>query len=434
MGDKNKIFLISAISVFIITTSGLFFLQEYILTVGDKIKSLASMVFVVDNSATNLNGNLLLKDEFATKTPEPLENPPEIVKGIYVTSWSASRGSYVGYLANLKRTTEVNAAVIDIKDYSGYIAYDAEMPDAERYSSKTEIIGNINSVVNKLHSEGIYVIARITVFQDPVLAKARPDLAVHSKAKLSSAPALSGPSIATLWLDNKKLAWIDPAAKEYWDYIAALSKNALSHGFDELNYDYIRFPSDGKLSDMSFTFWDGKTPKHEVIKEFFRYLRQELPDAKLSVDLFGLSTISADDLGIGQVIEDAYEYFDYVCPMVYPSHYAHGFRGYKNPAAYPYEVISNSIGTAQNRLISFQQKKAASVEENEPQRAAKLRPWIQNFNLKPDLDAGIVYNAKMINLEMKAVQDSTGDDFSGFLVWNPSNIYTAEAFSLSGAK
>jgi len=433
MENKNKIFLISAIFVFVITTFGLFFLQEYILTVANEIKSLASMIFAVGENTANLNGNLLLKDEFAAKIPEPLENPPEIVKGIYVTSWSASRGSYVGYLANLKRTTEVNAAVIDIKDYSGYIAYDAEMPDAERYSSKTKIISNINSVINRLHSEGIYVIARITVFQDPVLAKARPDLAVHSKAKLSAQlpPNLS---IATLWLDNKKLAWIDPAAKEYWGYIAALSKNALSHGFDELNYDYIRFPSDGKLSDMSFTFWDGKTPKHEVIKEFFQYLRQELPDAKLSVDLFGLSTISADDLGIGQVIEDAYEYFDYVCPMVYPSHYAHGFRGYKNPAAYPYEVISNSIGTAQNRLISFQQKRAASVETDEPQRMAKLRPWIQNFNLKPDVDAGIVYNAEMIDLEMKAVQDSTGDDFSGFLVWNPSNIYTVEAFNLSSAK
>ena len=139
--------------------------------------------------------------------------------------------------------------------------------------------------------------------------------------------------------DKSGLSWIDPAAKESWDYNIDIAKDALNKGFDELNFDYVRFPSDGNLKDMSFPFWDEETPKHLIIRQFFKYLRQELSDAKISIDLFGLSTVSSDDLGVGQVIEDAFEYSDYVCPMVYSSHYAYGFIGFENPAEYPYEVV-----------------------------------------------------------------------------------------------
>lgn len=326
----------------------------------------------------------------------------EIVKAIYLTSWSASRKDMIGYLIDIAKTTEINAVVIDIKDFSGYVAYDTTVPEVEKYGAEQIRISNIDSLIDKLHAEGIYVIARITVFQDPILARAKPDLAVHSKTEADS-----------LWFDNMGLAWIDPAAKESWDYNIAIAKDAANHGFDELNFDYVRFPSDGDLRDMSFPFWDGKLPKSMVIREFFKELRQELPDAKISIDLFGLSTVSSNDLGIGQIIEDAFEYFDYVCPMVYPSHYADGFRGYQNPAEYPYEVVKYSMEGALRKLMLYKQSQETNVQ---------LRPWLQDFDL------GAIYDVQMVRSEIQAVYDALGDDFNGFMLWSSSNFYTREAF------
>jgi hypothetical protein len=333
--------------------------------------------------------------------PSFKNNQPEEIKAIYVTSWSASRESYIDHMIDMARDTEINGVVIDIKDWSGYIAYDTALAEVEEYNAESIRIKDIDSLVQKLHEEGVYSIARITVFQDPILAKARPDLAVHSKAEPDS-----------LWLDKSGLAWIDPAAKESWDYNIAVAKEAVELGFDEINFDYIRFPSDGNLKDMSFPLWDENTPGHLVMREFFEYMRRELPEVNLSIDLFGLSTVNHDDLGIGQIIEDAFEYFDYVCPMVYPSHYAAGFLGYQNPADYPYEVVHYSVEKALERLSALD----PAGEKN-----VRLRPWLQDFDL------GAVYDAEMVRSQIEAVYDAAKDDFSGFMLWNSSNIYTKEA-------
>ena len=325
----------------------------------------------------------------------------KIVKAIYLTSWSISKNSFIDYLIDIARTTEINAVVIDIKDFSGYVAYDTAVRDVEKYGAEQKRISNIDSLIEKLHAEDIYVIARITVFQDPILARARPDLAIHSKAEADS-----------LWLDNSGLAWIDPAAKESWDYNIAIARDAVSHGFDEVNFDYVRFPSDGDLKNMSFPFWDEKVPKHLIIRQFFKHLREELSDAKISIDLFGLSTVSLDDLGVGQIIEDAFEYSDYVSPMIYPSHYADGFIGFQNPAEYPYEVVKYSLEGALKKLMVYKQSKETNVQ---------LRPWLQDFDLGAD------YDAEMVRTQIKAVSDALGDDFNGFMLWSSSNFYTIEA-------
>lgn len=336
---------------------------------------------------------------------EPVSSSPkndlEIAKAIYLTSWSAAKSKFIDYLIDIAKTTEINAAVIDIKDFSGYVGYDTTVPEVEKYKAEQIRIKNINELVQKLHKENIYVIARITVFQDPLLARARPDLAIKSKKEPTA-----------FWFDNAGLAWIDPAARESWDYNIAIAKDAAKIGFDEINFDYVRFPSDGDLQDMVFPFWDGKVPKNVVIREFFKYLRQELSGIKISIDLFGLSTVSSDDLGVGQIIEDGFEYFDYVCPMIYPSHYAVGFIGYENPAEYPYEVVKYSMEGALNKLQVYKK----TGENN-----AKLRPWLQDFDL------GAEYNAKMVRLEIKAVYDSAGNNFNGFLLWSSWNYYTREA-------
>ena len=341
-----------------------------------------------------------------------------VVKAVYVTSWSASRKDYIDYLINLAKNTEINSVVLDIKDWSGIIGYDTAVSEAEHYGAESIRIKNIEAFIQKLHDENIYVIGRIAVFQDPVLAKARPNLAVQSRAEMSLSPVhflsslVSSFSSLALWLDRLGLEWIDPASQENWDYNIAIAKDAISRGFDEINFDYVRFPSDGDLKDMVFPIWDGKTPKHLVIKDFFKYLRNQLPDAKLSVDLFGLSSSSLDDLGVGQVIEDAFPYFDYISPMIYPSHYATGFLGFENPAEHPYEVVNYSMKRASQRLSVFKESNESNVQ---------IRPWLQDFDL------GATYDAEMVRSEIQEVYDASGENFNGFMLWSPSNYYTETA-------
>lgn len=369
---------------------------------------------------------------------KPLPNQPKEIKAIYATGWSAGAPSKIEYLINLIKETELNAIIIDIKDFSGYIAYDINLLEVEKYKAKEVKIKKINSLIKRLHDENIYVIARITIFQDPILAKARPDLAIHSKSKLQannidiSNLAIKQLNNKTLWLDHKKLAWIDPAAKDAWNYNVAIAKDAANRGFDELNFDYIRFASDGNLNDMVFPFYDDKTPKNEIIKNFFSYLREKTKGAKISADIFGIATIKNDDLGIGQIIEDAYQYFDYVSPMIYPSHYEKGFLGYKNPANYPYEMVKYSTEAALRRLTIYNQQlmtnsSSSLVISRESLVKAKLRPWLQDFNLGAD------YNVEMVKKQIQAVYDSassTPELINGFMLWDPKNEYTKEALKI----
>ncbi|MCR4275652.1 MAG: putative glycoside hydrolase [Candidatus Wolfebacteria bacterium] len=368
------------------------------------------------------NENAINSSSTEKKLNEFVRNPvfintPDVVKGIYLTSWSGGSKKKIDEVIKLSKTFGINSVVIDIKDFSGYLAYDTGLEQVKKYKAHEIKIANITDVINKLHSENIYTIARITVFQDPVMAKTRPDLAVRRK------------STGGIWLDRKGLGWIDPSNKDYWNYIVDISKDARSRGFDELNFDYIRFPSDGNLADMEFPSWNRKIPKHEIIREFFKHLRDNLPGVKISADLFGLATIQKDDLGIGQIIEDAYENFDYVSPMVYPSHYASGFLGYKSPAKYPYEVIKYSMDSAVKKLSLLDGSAGATSTASASstnliasnKKFAELRPWIQDFDLGAD------YNVQMVKLEIDAIKDALGSGFTGFMLWSPSNIYTVEA-------
>ena len=225
--------------------------------------------------------------------PKRSVNPPRVFKGLYLSFWSTTVPDRVDGVIKLARNGSVNAVVIDVKDATGRVGFDTSVPEAIAYQARHRIIRDLGALVGRLQHAGLYVIARIVVFTDPKLAGARPELAVHSKSKLSGEePRLSG---ATLWLDNRKLAWLDPAAIEVWDYNVAIAKDVLRSGVDELNFDYIRFPSDGELNDMYFPVWRGKLPRRQVIRSFFAYLRQKLPDARLSADLFGLATVNRDD-------------------------------------------------------------------------------------------------------------------------------------------
>lgn len=338
-----------------------------------------------------------------------LDNPPEIIKAVYVTAWSAGSNAYLNYLSSLFKITKINAVVIDIKDYSGLVSYRSGAAEAQKYNLYNYAIPDIDSLVNFFHAQNIYVIGRISVFEDPAYAKARPELAVYDKGKTVN---LLNP---VLWQDNKGLSWIDPASKQAWDYNISLAKDVFSHGFDEVNFDYIRFPSDGKTKNAGFPFWNQASSMSGVIKEFFEYLRSNLPGEKISVDLFGLTMVKTDDLGIGQILEDAFENFNYISPMVYPSHYADGFIGYENPAEYPYEVVKYSLDTAVSRRSALNSTLLAAGKTDI--KLGEIRPWLQDFNM------GAEYTAEMVRQEIDATTDSLGNEFNGFMLWNPANVY-----------
>lgn len=333
-----------------------------------------------------------------------LRNPPAIVKGIYVTGWIAGTRERMQQLVDLLDRTDLNTVVLDIKDYSGYLSYRTGDPVLRAAGAENEPrMSSPNALIKELHDRGVYVIGRITVFQDSVLAKAHPEWALMTED-------------GGAWRDRRGLMWMDPAAREVWDYNLRIAKDAFARGFDEINFDYIRFPSDGDLRAIRYPRWDGASTRQEVIASFFRYLREETGDRPISADLFGLAAVATDDLGIGQVIEDAYPYFDHVMPMVYPSHYAPGFLGYANPADHPYEVISDSLARAAGKW-------RAQASSTSPQPVAKLRPWLQAFDL------GARYDNSMIARQIRAADEALGqgnpDLYSGWVLWDPSNTYVS---------
>lgn len=335
---------------------------------------------------------------------------PKVVKGAYLTAPAAGREDKIKAIIAMKNDG-LNAVVIDIKDSFGMVAYDSQLETVKRYKLRQKFIPDLVGLVKRFHGQGIYVIARVASFEDTAFAEARPELAVQDGAKLKAAKGVI--SKKTIWRDKKNLAWLDPSSTEVREYIVALSKDAMSYGFDELNYDYMRFPSDGKTTSIVYPITKIDASHTDVIKSFMHYLREQTKGLVISADLFGFTMIKMEDIGIGQVVEDAYANFDYVSPMVYPSHYPPGFMGYKNPAVWPYEVVADSMQKGQARLDVVNASSTVST--------AKLRPWLQDFNLGAD------YTAPMIEKQIKATQDSLKNDYAGYLLWNPSSAYTPRA-------
>lgn len=352
-----------------------------------------------------------MADQKETPPQKPLENPPKIIQGIYLTSWSAGNVKLIDAVIRRAETSEINAVVIDIKDFAGIVSYETGIPEVKKYGAEERRIKDINGVIKKLHDAGIYVIARLTVFQDPILGTKRPDLAIHDLTKISSSTPISS---STLWLDNHGMSWIDPAAREAWKYNAQIAKDATARGFDEINFDYIRFPSDKGIENTRFFSWDETGSMRTAIKNFFEYIRGELPNTKISADIFGQITVTyRGDMGIGQVLEDAYEYFDAVAPMLYPSHYVKNFLGFENSAEHPYEVVRYSLKHAKARLETI---------STTTRTYAALRPWLQDFDL-----GKVPYTPAMVKSEIQATKDALGDDYAGYMLWDPENTYTWEA-------
>lgn len=328
------------------------------------------------------------------KTPEPL-------KAIYMTSCVAGTPSWRTSLKNLIEETELNAVVIDIKDYTGRVTFPNDFP--KNSSQRGCTVSDLKAFIAELHGSDIYVIGRISVFQDVSYSNIFPELAVKSK------------STSGIWKDHKGLSFIDVGATPYWDYIIKISKDSYELGFDELNFDYVRYPSDGVMDDAIYSWTIGTSTKATQLASFFSYLYENLKNTgvKTSVDLFGMTTTITNDMGIGQVLELALPYFDYVAPMVYPSHYPPMWHGFVNPAAYPYEVIKIAMtrGREREQMLNLSKGIATSTP-------SKLRPWIQDFNL------GATYGPDKVRAQIQATYDS---GLTSWMLWSAANQYTKEA-------
>lgn len=347
---------------------------------------------------------------------------PLAVKGIYMTACTASSKTLREKLVTLIKETEVNSLVIDIKDYTGRISYETKDKDllpAVAKGSGSCFVSDMQDFIDELHADGVYVIGRISTFQDKFRVSSRPDLAVKKRTATS-----------TPWQDRNGIQWIDASAKDHWDYIVALAHDSWGIGFDEINFDYIRFPSDGDMKDIYFPF-SGTKDKSGVMESFFSYLKEHLSDidVKMSADLFGMTTTNKDDLGIGQVLEKAMPYFDFIDPMVYPSHYADNFANFGDPNKHPYEVVEYSLKKGVERALATSTRISTLLGEpiasTTPPLFTKpaydkqiMRPWLQDFNYP------VPYTPEMVRTQIQATYDN---GLSSWILWDAANRYTRSA-------
>ncbi len=339
---------------------------------------------------------------------------PEQVKAVYMSQCAASSQSFRDELFALARTTEINSIIVDLKDYSGTVAFPSEtaIPDGKGCT-----VDDFRDLVKAMHAENIYVIGRMTVFQDPLYTKVHPDQAVQRKG-------------GGIGRDNKGLAFVDVGATEYWDHVVKLSREAHALGVDEINFDYIRFPSDGPMSEAVYS--RTTAPKPEQVEKFFKYLHEKVKVEQdqhmpiMSADLFGMTATNLDDLSIGQVLERAMPYFDYIAPMVYPSHYPPRFNGWANPNDHVYGVVNFSMEHAVRRTIatttpiaSFAYERIGTstpaVYKKPSYPATMMRPWLQDF------DYGGDYGPKEVRDQIQATYDA---GLNSWMLWAPSNHYT----------
>jgi hypothetical protein len=313
-----------------------------------------------------------------------------------MSSWVAGTPSIRARLVKLIEETELNAVVIDVKDNTGLISWDGRIRD-------------IDSFIDELHAKNIYVIARIAAFQDPLYVKNNPEQAVHSK------------KTGGIWRDYKGVPWVDTGSKDMWRYIEKVSKESYARGFDEVNLDYIRFPTDGAISDMTFPV-SGERAKNKpaVVAEFYKYITDALHKDGIPVsgDLFGIIMITKVDIAVlGQDLHSALETFDYVAPMVYPSHFYAGTGGYQNPAANPGPIIKYSM----LKGLEIADEVASSTGQATSTVRAKLRPWYQDF------DMGATYTKELVRAQIDAGEKL---GIMSWMLWDPSNKYTPSALKM----
>ncbi len=327
---------------------------------------------------------------------------PVKVKALYLTGWTVGSTKRVDHYVELAKNTEINSYVIDIKDDDGYVGYESNVP-AVKENGAWKKKYDADSVIKAFHDNNVHLIGRIVAFKDPVYSLKRSDLAIKNVG-------------GGLWKDNSKLTWLNPYNKENWEYLISIAKEAVAKGFDEIQFDYVRFPSDGKKKNMDFS---GITEeKYQAIRDFLAYAKSQIT-VPVSADVFGIILESpADTEGIGQYLEHVGKDVDFISPMVYPSHYAYGQIvnkvEFKAPDLEPYAVVYNSLVKGKDRISKISGYNA------------KVRPYLQDFTaswLRPK-SMYQQYGAEQVRQQIKAVYDA---GYEEWILWDAGNSYDESA-------
>lgn len=325
------------------------------------------------------------------KTPILLQ--PFVPKALYLSFFGIGDQLLRGSAFRLIRETELNTLVIDVKGDRGYVTFRSAVPLAREVGAQKIItINDINALVHDLHAQGIYLIARIVVFKDDPLARARPALAVKTPH-------------GQVWKDRESLAWTNPFEPVVWNYNIDIAVEAARAGFDEIQFDYVRFPDAPGL-----VYGRPNTERNRVaaIDSFLTLARARLVpyNVFLAADFFGYVAWNENDTFIGQKIEHLALVLDYLSPMLYPSGFQFGIPGYPNPVQHPRQVVSNTLHMAQRRTGL---------------PAVRFRPWLQAF--RDYAFGGQRFGGEEIRLQIDAAEQFGSD---GWMLWNPRNVYTRE--------
>lgn len=323
---------------------------------------------------------------------------PFTVKGLYLTVYGIASTRLRGDALNTIERNHLNALVIDVKGDRGFIPFRVDLPLAEQIGAQnTILVKDMKSLLASLKGKNLYLIARIVVLKDDLLARARPDLAVKK-----------GGGVYT---DRENLRWVDPFSREVWDYNIAIARIVAELGFDEVQFDYVRFPD---TRGAAFSKPATEESRTQAITGFLEAAYRVLTpyNVMVSADIFGYVSWNTDDTDIGQKIAPITKVVDVVSPMLYPSGYHLGIPGYSNPIEHPYQIVYLSLKRAQERT-------GASP--------LRFRPWLQAFR-------DYAFHGGDFKEERMRIQIEASDDFgtSGWMFWNPRNIYPQGIFSNIG--
>ena len=342
--------------------------------------------------------------EVAARLPAPpLTTPPAEVKAIYVNAWAFGGRKFYD-LVRLADQTEVNSFVIDVKDDTGYLTYRSEVPTAIEIGANTQRRArDVQARLQVLREHGIHPIARIVVAKDPLLASKKPEWSVHH---------VNG----GLWHDRLNFAWVDAFNDSVWVYASQLAAEAVRMGFAEVQYDYVRFPDEpeSRLALAVFPGRRGNETKRQGVARNLRLLRDRTRSlgVPFTIDVFGLTTSSPTDMGIGQMWEDLVTTADVVLPMVYPSHYFRGYYNLKHPNSEPYKVIRRAMQDA--------------IKRSEPLgKTAEIRPFLQAFTLGQPR-----YTSSEVREQIRAAEEL---GIKSWVLWNPRSAYEPGYFRPKGA-
>ena len=337
---------------------------------------------------------------YIEKTKGFESNPKIPVKAIYITGKTAS-GARLDEMIQMIDETELNAVVVDVKDDEGYLLFhSATAATLNPEANEKVYISDMDAFVKKMKEHNIYLIARIVTFKSPIYAKNHPERAIVYK------------NSGELYSDSDKLIWASAHDRTLWQYNVGIAKEAAALGFNEIQFDYVRFPAIARQDDMDFRNETGES-QTAAIQNFLKFAYENLSEDEvyISADVFGWAASALDDVGIGQHWESVANAVDYICPMMYPSHYGPGNFGLSVPDAFPYETIDRSLRAAMARNANLQS-------------AAGIRPWIQDFTATW-VEGYIPYRTKEVHAQIQALKDNGIDEY---LVWNAGNYYHENAF------